>query len=104
MTRRSFLQASSMIGLSLVTTNLLQAEEESVTYFDNSNGNIIINIFCAGGADFRYLFAPNTEQTEYRNEYFSKQSNICFPDDYENTVINNSNYLIRKIRKAYKTP
>ena len=93
MERRVFFKT---IALSLVATTAIFNSKNllSSTNFD-SNGKQIIEFYCYGGADFRFLFAP-FDEGEYKELYFDKQSDIIFPEDYQNIKIDNKDYLIRK--------
>ena len=93
MKRRIFLKT---IALSLVATTAIFNSKNllSSTNFD-SNGKQIIEFYCYGGADFRFLFAP-FDEGEYKELYFDKQSDIILPEDYQNIKIDNKDYLIRK--------
>lgn len=97
MNRRNFIKYTS---LSLITSQLLIKENLLAQTFD-SNGKQIIQLFCSGGADFRYLFAP-FEDNEYKSLYFEKQQDIIQIEDYEKISLNNENILIRKDANSIK--
>jgi uncharacterized protein (DUF1501 family) len=89
MKRRTFIKA---IGLSLIASEVLFTKKLNAA---TNSDNIVIHLFCSGGADFRYLFAPPSTQTEYRDLYFGKQPNICIESDYSPITISNKNVEIR---------
>jgi uncharacterized protein (DUF1501 family) len=98
MKRREFIK---IIALSFVATNLIFDNNLSANNVFNNNGKQIIEFYCSGGADFRYLFAP-TEEGEYKNLYFEKQNNILIEDDYEHITIDNKDIMIRKDAQQLK--
>lgn len=92
MERRNFLKT---VCLSLVATNVLfNTKAQANQNFDNNDKNVI-QFYCMGGADFRYLFAPK-EDSEYKKLYLSKQADIINTDEYKDITIDDKEYLIRK--------
>jgi uncharacterized protein (DUF1501 family) len=90
MERRSFLKIGlSFVAVNLLTNNLLNANS-------TKSDNIIIHLFCYGGADFRYMFAPTEENSKLRELYFNKQPDIVSVEDYKDKVIDGKNYQIKK--------
>lgn len=92
MKRRNFLKTAC---LSLITTNLLfKTKAQANQNFDSNNKNVI-EFYCMGGADFRYLFAPK-EEGEYKDLYLSKQKDIINTDEYTDITVDGKTYLIRE--------
>lgn len=90
MNRREFVKT---IGLSIVAISLLAPQELLAA---SSNDKIIIHLFCYGGADFRYMFAPTSDNVTFYNTYFDNQLDLIDKDEYENISINSVSHGIKK--------
>ncbi|MDH5446943.1 MAG: DUF1501 domain-containing protein [Gammaproteobacteria bacterium] len=70
MNRRDFvkltLYSSVMAGLGLPSTRAFAA----------GPNRTLVNIMCLGGADFRYMFAPNPSDADYANKYWEARSQL----------------------------
>jgi uncharacterized protein (DUF1501 family) len=90
MNRRNFIKK---VGLSIVVATILAPKE--LLAVTNTGDEIVIHLFCYGGADFRYMFAPLEEQEELNNAYFENQMNLISDDEYKNIEIDGKNYNIK---------